>query len=442
MGVLKKSLVFVLVIALSIFVIVFGDENEKTWNCYGLYNISNQPVKLDSANTTTIIDGINIVNTTEYILKNEANTDIDVVFGIPNNGDDLLTATDNGNKPAIQYWSKGAIAKRFTLDSNLLIQDSWFLVKIQMKAGEQHSLKIIATAAATRVNNTVTVFNYSVDQASPYFMKTDKNYIKFNVLAYKPYQILKITDSNNSKIDNNGQLSIEKLAAGEDAKIYYQPVDRMILSPLILSEYLKPKAIAKAYTNGSYNEAIKLCNEYLAYPQDKKLTTAQVKLVKAECLRLLKNDNDFLAIINEIENSQLYPERVILKLGYEKINIYNEQGKATEAAQTVEKIKSGLNNNEINYMSWLNANVIDNSTQPKVEAKTKQVEKSQPTVPKVKKPNKVALFFSDVWKTKMTILKKINFIWVAIFVVGFALGYLAGRGKRRRKRSSEYLYRS
>ncbi|MEA4849470.1 MAG: hypothetical protein VB106_19755 [Clostridiaceae bacterium] len=430
-----RSLIFTVLITTMSAAYVSADSIDTGWKGYGLYNLNNSDVSISNESDNITFNGEFVTAVYEYTIKSNSDKDIAANFGIPDNGISKFSIHD-GSK-SLSYKTRNASYLKSTYGAeNLQTPDvRWYLSTLVFKPGQTRTIKVSIEAEMKKEENDTYGLSLFKDRNYSYAMKSAKTWVTLKFADFKPYHIFELEGIKEEDIADEGTVTLSYSGDyGNGAFIRYQPVDRMALEGLGKSAYKKPKDIVKAFNNKDYEKALTLCNEYISSPSDSSLDIEQVKYVKAECVRLLDNDEEYLSAVEQLNVSQLYPGRIRYKILFDRLGAYGET-KNTEGINLI--LKELIPETQQSYPHlyyWLGKNGYKLA-----EPEQEDIDISTPG------GNSATTTKNRGFDILGAVIKFATFItesrWTYV-IVGFLAGFIIGRlTKRRKKSKSVYLFR-
>ena len=206
------------------------------------------------------------------------------------------------------------------------------------------------------------------------------------------------------------------------------------MDKLSASVYKAPKAIAKAFNDKQYEEALSLCNEYLEAPADKDLSPEQVHLVRAECIRLLGNNHEYISASEQLDITKLYPSRIRYKVLTDRILAYASIGNDEGIHMILKELIPEIQNSYPYLYNWMNKKGYKLKDP---EEETVDIVTHADNLPNVDS-NKGF----DILGTSLEVFTAVRESRWTYVILGFLLGFLIGRlTKKRKKNKSVYLFR-
>ncbi len=425
--------VFSLLLAIISAVVVFADNTDAGWKGYGLYNFNRAGIVIDYESVNVIINGDNASAVYEYTIKCNSDKNTVVNFGYPDNGITKFTVND-GNK-FINYKTRNKLylKNNYKAENIQVSEDLWFLFNMTFSPGQTQKIKVTIESRIKKDNNDTYPLSFFNDRNYPYVVSGDNISLAIVLDNFRPYNVIELIGLNQEDISDKGEIRISyDNGYGRGISIRYQPVDKMVLDKLNTSPYKKPKAIARAFSEGNYNEALKLCNEYISAPADSSLNIEQLEYIKAECLRLLNNIGDYLNIVDNLDTTMLYPSRIRYKILIDKMEIYNAAGDNDSINKILKQLIPEIRQSYPYLNSWMKNNGYEiRETEQEPQAAAHRTDNP------VKSPKGFDVLGALI--SFITTARESRWLYV---IVGFLIGFIAGRKvKRKKKERSVYLFR-
>jgi hypothetical protein len=302
------------------------------------------------------------------------------------------------------------------------------------EAGQTRTIKVAIDASIKKEANDTYSLSFFKDRGFSYGITGERTGMTIKFTDFKPYYISELDGIKPEDISGQGEVKLSYGGSnGSGASLKYHPTDKMVIERLNASEYKKPKAIAKAFGSGKYEEALTLCDEYIKAPSDNNLNIEQVKYVRVECMRLSGKNEEYLKAIEEIDTAKLYPARIGYKIAYDRLEAYN----AVNDDNGIDKVLAALvPDTEKNYpylSFWLTHNGYELKAQEAAEVPT--------VTPNSVKPTKTSKGF-DVLGAVLSFFTLLRDSKWTYGVLGLLVGFLIGRLTKRNKRKGPvYMFR-
>ncbi len=428
-----KLFVFTVLILTISAAAIHADSIDTGWKGYGLYNLNKSEIEIFDETNTVVINGGNVAAVYEYTIKCNSVKSITINFGYPDNGIYKFSIHD-GSK-YLKYWTRDSSYVKNTYRSENLQtpEGRWYLFNMAFSPSQTRTIKVTIEAEMKKEDNDTYPLNFYKDRNYSYAISGKNTKFALKIADFKPYNIFETVGREEEKISDEGIVELSySNNFGSGISIRYQPVDKMVLDKLSASRYAKPKAIAKAFNAKNYNEASKLCNEYINAPSDGKLNIEQVEYVKAECARLLNNNEEYLSTVKQMNIAKLYPSRIRYKVLIDKIGVYDAMGNDEGINTILKELIPEIRYSYPYLQHWLNENGY------------KLKESEQETVDigiHPDNPAKASKGF-DVLGALILVLTNAQGSRWTYAALGFFTGFVIGRiTKRKKKKKSVYLFR-
>lgn len=435
MSKITRLLVLFVLITIMSATAAYADSVDTGWKGYGLYNLNKSDVSISNESDYVLIDGKNVNAVYEYKIKSNAQKDISVNFGIPDNG--IVKFTVHDGKKYLSYKTRNASYLKNTYGAvNLQTPDvRWYLFTMVFTPGQTRTIKVSIDAEMVKEENDTYGLSFFKDRNYPYAINSEKTWITLKLTDFKPYYIYELEGIKEENVSDDGVVTLSYSGEyGNGAFMRYQHIDKMALDSLGKSNYKKPKEIVKVFNDKNYGEALKLCNEYLNAPSDSKLNIEQVKYVKAECIRLSGNNEEYLSTLEQIDISQLYPGRIRYKILHDKLKAYSDTDNNEGMNMILKELIPETQKSYPYLYYWLDKNNY------------KLVEDEQ-VVENIASPinNESGSVTNRGFDILGTTIKFLTFVaqsrWTYV-LLGFLAGFIIGRlTKRKKKSKSVYLFR-
>jgi hypothetical protein len=435
LGKITRALILtVLLMAVSV-ESAYADSSDTGWKGYGLYNLNKSDVNVSLESDYIVIDGESVNAKYEYTIVSNDSKDIAVNFGIPDNG--IIKFSVHDGSKYLSYKTRNAAYLKNNYGAvNLQTPDvRWYLFTMVFKPGQTRTIKVSIEAEMVKEENDTYGLGFFKDRNYNYAIKSDKTWFTLKLNNFKPYYIFELESIREESISDEGIVNLSFSGDyGNGAFMRYQPIDKMALDSIGKSRYKKPKEIVKAFNNKSYEEALTLCNEYISAPSDNNLSIEQVEYLKAECLRLSGNNEEYLNALEKLDISQLYPGRIRYKILHDKLKAYddieNDEGKNIILKELIPETQKSYP-----YLYYW----LDKNGYRLAEDKTDVSDIAPP------QDNDMASVKNKGFDILGAIIGFFNFVaesrWTYV-LLGFLVGFVVGRlTKRKKKRKPVYLFR-
>jgi len=433
MGKIIKFLVLAVLVMIMLTAAAYADSVDTGWKGYGLYNFNKSDVSISNESDNITINGEKVTAVYEYTIKSNADKDIAVNFGIPDNGIVKFSIYDGSKYLNYKTRNTSYLKSTYGVENLQTPEVRWYLFTMVFTPGQTRSISVSIEAQMKKAENDTYGLSFFKDRGYSYAINSEKTWMTLNLPDFKPYYIYELEGVNEEQISNDGVATLSFSGDyGNGIFLRYQPIDKMALDSLGKSAYKKPKSIVKAFNEKKYEEALNLCNEYISSPTDSSLNLEQVKFIKAECMRLSGNYAEYLSTVEQLDISRLYPGRIRFKILHDRLIAYKNTGNA-EGVNTI--LKELIPETQQIYpflYHWLDRNGY------RLEEAEPDAEDAASQNNQVSTKNKgfdvlgaVIDFFTFVTESRWTYV-----------LLGFIAGFIIGRLTKRRKKSrSVYLFR-
>jgi len=430
-----KLLVFTVLIILISTSFIYADSFDTGWRGFGLYNLNESDISISNESDTVTINGDKVSAVYKYTITCNSDKSITVNFGYPDNGIYKFSVHD-GSK-FINYKTRYTDYLRINYGTDNLQtpEGRWYLINMAFSPGQTRTIEVAIEAEMKKEENDTYPLNFFKDRYYSYAIRSEKTWLTLKLNDFKPYNIFELEGINQEEISADGTYTLSYSGDyGSGFSLWYQPIDKMIMDKLSVSVYKAPKAIVKAFNDKQYEEALSLCNEYLEAPADKDLSQEQVQLVKAECIRLLGNNQEYISASEQLDIAKLYPSRIRYKVLTDRILAYDSIGNDEGIHMILKELIPEIQNSYPYLYHWMN----------KKGYKLKEPEKE--TVDIVTHADNLPSVESnkgfDILGTSLEVFTAVRESRWTYVILGFLLGFLIGRlTKKRKKSKSVYLFR-
>jgi len=429
-----RMLLIIVLILVTITAAVYADTAGTGWMGYGLYNLSKSEVSISNQTDNVTVNGSNVSAVYEYTIRNNSSKSITVNFGYPDNGITKFSVHDGTKYLSYKTRETSYLKSNYGIKELQTPDGRWYLFNMAFSPDQTRTIKVSLEAAMKKEENDTYKLSFFKDRGFSYAIKSDKALLTLKLSNFMPYNIFELDGIKPEEVAGDGSI---KLTYGGDygngVALRYQPIDKMVLDKLNLSEYKKPKAIVKAFREGKFQDAKTLCEEYINEPADNKLSIDQVKYVRAECIRKLNDNEGYLKAMDEIDSKGLYPARVGYKIAIDSLAAYNSLNNAEGMNNILEGLLPDIKTSYPYLHYW-----ILKSGYQLVEDKEAAVTPTGSPTGAVSAPRK-GFDILGALITMINILRESRWTYGVLgLLVGFILGRLTKRNKRR---SSVYLFR-
>lgn len=428
---LIKNLIFTVLIVVLSAITVCADRVDTGWKGYGLYNLNNSDVTILNESDTVTVNGSKVIAVYEYTIRSNASNSITVNFGYPDNGITKFSVHDGSKYLSYKTRLTDYLKTNYGTEGLQTPDGRWFLFNMAFTPGQTRTIKVSIEAEMKKAENDTYGLGFFKDRSYKYAIAGEKVQLNIEFADFKPYMIFDLEGIKPENISEQGTISIS--GYGNGFSMNYQPVDKMAIERLSASEYKKPKAIVKAFNEKKYNDVLTLCDEYINAPSDNRLSLEQVKFVKAEALRLLNNNQEYIRNIEQLDISKLYPGRIRYKVLLDRLEAYRELDNSTEMDNILKELIPETQQGYPYLYYWLSRNGFELAEEkedaelPAITGNTKTSKRG------------IGLDILDAAIKLMTVVR--NSHWSYAFL-GLVAGFILGRlSKRSRRRKSVYLFR-
>lgn len=431
---IKKLIFTVLVVVMSVS-LVYGDRVDTGWKGYGLFNLSKSGVSILNEADTVTISGGNVAAVYEYTIKNNSDKSFTVNFGYPDNGITKFSVHDGSKYLSYKTRDTAYLKNNYGVEGLQTPEGRWYLFNMAFTPGQTRTIKVSIEAEMKKAENDTYKLSFFKDRSYTYAISSEKTVLNIKLSDFKPYSIFELEGIKQEDITNEGSVALSYSGSyGTGLSMNYQPVDRMAIERLNASEYKKPKAIVKAFNAKDYKEALKLCDEYISSPSDSRLNLEQVKYVKAECNRLLNNNQEYISAVEQLDITKLYPGRIRYKVLLDRISVYDAMSNDAAIDGILKELIPETQQSYPYLGYWLNKNGYTLT-----EAEPEETDITAYTGNAVKSNAGKGFDFLGAALKLLTVLKESRWTYVVLgLLVGFIIGRISKKGKRRK---SIYLFR-
>jgi hypothetical protein len=431
-----KKLIFTVLIVVMSTSLIYADRVDTGWKGYGLYNLNKSEVSILNEQDTVTINGGNASAVYEYTIKNNSTNDITVNFGYPDNGIYKFSINDGSKFLSYKTRDNVYLKNNYKVEGLQTPDGRWYLFNMAFKPGQTRVIKVSIEAEMKRAENDIYGLSFFKDRSYSYAIPSEKTKLTLKLTNFKPYSIFELEGIKPEDISNEGAATLSYSGSyGSGASMKYQPIDNMAIDRLNASEYKKPKAIVKAFKAKNYKEALTLCNEYISAPSDNRLSLEQVKYVKAECNRLLNNNQEYMNDIEQLDISKLYPGRIKYKIMLDRLSVNDTMNNDAAIDKILGELMPETQQNYPYLHYWLNQNgyKLSESGQKEADIPT-YAEKA------IKSASEKGF---DILGTTIKVIATLKESRWTYTVLGLLAGFILGRlTKRGKKKSSTYLFRN
>lgn len=431
-SILKRYLMFYILIIITlllIFQITYADNENLGCIVHDIYFLNNFDVEISGKNVVLEIDDDKLTFKGEYVLNNQTEKIVEVVFGLPSDNIENLTISDKNNASKFFRRNASFIEKNYIYE-HLPKADKWSTVNLWLKANESRVISIKYDSKIINDSKGVYTLTY-VNNIEPNDSNISKAYIIFS--NFKPYNIINISNIEVEKaFYNQGvQLLFDINNNGRETKIDYELTDKFAIDRLDFSTSKKLKSISDLYRSKDYEAVIVLCDEYISNPLDSSVDINQVKYVKAEAYRKLIKYDNYFEVVKTLNLNKLYPFRLKYKILIDIDEILNGKIDDPELAITMRSLQNDSKDSNEFLSRWMFYNKKDYSNTNEIENnKTKE---------EIKNESPLSKYIISLKLNKLIQFIKTNkFIYIIIVIVVFFIGFIIGKNSRRKKKSTPY----
>lgn len=431
-----RLLIFTILILAMSATVLYADRVDTGWKGYGLYNLSKSEVSISNESDTVTINGGNVAAVYEYTIKNDSGKNITVNFGYPDNGINKFSVNDGSKFINYKTRDTSYLKSNYGVQNLQTPDGTWYLFNMTFSPGQTRTIKVSIQAEMKKEENDTYSLSFFKDRSYSYAITSEKAELILKFDDFKPYNIFELDGIKPEEISAEGAVTLSYGGSnGSSASIKYQPVDKMAIDRVNASTYKKPKAIVKAFNAKSYNEAFTLCNEYISSPGDSRLNLEQVKYIKAESMRLQNNYEEYISLVEQLDVSKLYPGRIKYKVLLDKLTVYDAMNNDKAIDEILKELIPETQQGYPYLHYWLNQNGY------KLAEDEQQLTDTAIHNDNTVKSNTGKGFdFLGASIKFLTAIKESKWVYAFLgLLVGFILGRMTKRGKKRKK--SIYLFR-
>lgn len=431
----KKLSFFVAFMMTCIIVLtsVVQAEPMEGWKGYGLFRISNSKFDMIGENVKIELQSNALQYNGEFILKNNSNTVVKSVLGMPANGIEKIAIVD---KSSYLKWKKRSLVSlksEHNIDGLLPEEESWYVFNVTLNPWETKIINIQFDAVAQTETGESYMFSYFHDRKLGFSNQTEKAEVYIRYHDFNPYQLMGVSGFSAGEFGPIGDLYLKRL--GEDIDTIgfeYKDATGLALAKLQNSPMRRPKDIAKEFLNRNYDKASALCDEYINNPIDSNVTKEQVMFFKAESLRRLQNYSGYLNLVETLDTSKLQPADLKNKIIYDSMMIYVEQGSKEKLSDMYLKLEQDSSKSAQIMLDWMQSSNLFAATEFKTQSVFQQLTSESDET--VQSDSKLKQWYKAAMSYKHT-------PWI-IFALGILIGLFLKKIRfNRRKKRSMYLYR-
>lgn len=431
-----KSLIFTVLIVIISTAAVYGDRIDTGWKGYGLYNLNKSEVSISEESDNVVINGDTVTAIYQYTIKNLSGRNITVNFGYPDNGIYKFSVNDGSKFLSYKTRETSYLKNNYGVQ-NLQIPDGrWYLFNMVFTPDQTRTIKVSIEAEMIKEENDTYGLSFFKDRNYSYAIKSEKASLTLKLADFKPYNIYELDGIRPEDISAEGDAAFSYNGDyGNGVSMRYQPIDAMVIDKVGASSYKKPKAIAKAFKEKKYEEVLTLCDEYISAPSDERLSLEQVKYIKAESMRLLERDNEYLSAMEQVDISKLYPARVRYKVLIDRLEAYksanNDEAINLILAELIPETQQGYP-----YLyHWMDKNGYKLSQK---DNDSSGIETPTNSPGNAASDNSIDILGGVI--ALLTTLRESRWTYtIAGLLAGFIIGRITKRGK---KKKSVYLFRN
>jgi hypothetical protein len=431
---IKMTFIFALVLALSMtFTSAVYSDSKDGWKGYGLYNINASKVSIISEDVNVKLLNDRLAYNGEFLIRNQSNNVVKAVLGIPVQGIDKITLME---KNSVIKWKKrsfGSMQNEFAMENRVPKEEFWYVYNLTLNPGETKLLNLSLEAVQLQEEQGSYTFTYYNDRKLGFSNQVEKTSLYIDIADFQPYNILSVQGLDPALLGAKGDIVLKAaLESTNTVSIKYMDVTKAALNRLQTSAMYKPREIALTFIGKNYSKASSLCDEYLKNPIDSGISQEEILFIKAESMRRLQNYDKYLAIVDAMDYSKLYPLELKNKIFMDKMTIYIEQRNNNkllnlydeleqEPSESTQILKAWIENSSIYGASMLNKSNLEEVVQREERAVEKEI-------------SELERWYNQAMEFKYTP--------IILFAAGLLLGLFLRISKSKKKRKkSMYIYR-
>jgi len=409
--------------------IFIADNDDIVWNGYDIrilntydINFVAQDINIEIVEDKLFFDG-------EYILKNVKDNTVEAIIGLPSNSLDNIEISEKNN--ALKHYNRTVkyIEDRYPSDA-LPEVSRWYTVNLWFKAGE---IKVINVKYEAEIkNNSKGIFSVRYHKNND-LMQSDASKIVMSLKNFHPYNVLNTTGALEDKalLSGDNTFTLEMNRTSYIFGIDYELIDKLAIDRFDFSSDKKLKNIAAAFRKKDYNSVFILCDEYVKNPTDPAFNMAQINYIKAETYRKQADFEKYIEEIKKLDYNMLYPNRLKYKILYDLDKIIENETQDKKLLEMMKKLhEQAIDQNEF-IGRWM-----ENSGRNYALIEEANIQE----VSDEKEEESIFTRIVDYLKINSIVEKIIDFKYLelVLIIVSFALGYLLGRRKKKRRDHISY----
>ncbi|HYE12577.1 MAG TPA: hypothetical protein VEF53_20615 [Patescibacteria group bacterium] len=431
---IKITFIFVLVLALSMtFTSAEYSDSKDGWKGYGLYNINASKFTIISEDVNVKLVNDRLIYNGEFLIKNQSNSVVKAVLGIPVQGIDKITLME---KNSVIKWKKrsfGSMQNEFAMENRVPKEEFWYVYSISLNPGETKLLNLSLEAVQLQEEQGSYTFTYYNDRKLGFSNQVEKTSLYIDISDFQPYNILSVQGIDPALLGAKGDIVLKTATDSTNTvSIKYMDVTKAALKKLQTSALYKPREIALTFSEKNYSKTSSLCDEYLKNPIDAGVSQEEIMFIKAESMRRLQNYDKYLAIVDTLDYSKLYPLELKNKILMDRMTIYIEQHNNSKLLNLYDELEQGTSESTQILKAWIENSSIYGASLLNKDNLTEVIQQEENA--EEEKISELEQWYNQAMEFKYTPL--------IIFVAGLLLGLFLRmfRFKKKRKKSM-YIYR-
>ena len=427
---IKLSIIF-LIVALLNFPLLYADSDNLGYEGYDFYFLNGFDIDVARKNIFIEVDGDKITFSGDYILSNQTEKIIEVVFGLPMDNIENLIITEKSNPIKATRRNRGYIEKNY-ISEHLPIIEKWSTSGLWLKANENRLINIKYDSKTVNDSKGIYSFIYE-NNITPGNIINSKVYITFK--NFKPYNIINVYNMEVERMSYNiDQTFLNGSINGRAIRVDYELIDKLAIDRLSYSTSKTLKNISNLFHAKDYEGTILLCDDYIKNPSDSSVDINQLKFIKAEAYRKLVKYDNYFDIIKGLDLDKIYPYRLKYKVFSDIDEVIGGDINDTNLSAIMKSIQDDLNYSNEFFNRWIIYNKKDYSN----INETIEIDETKETKENI--INKLKT--SDMINKIIVFAEKNKIVYFVAMALVFLIGLLIGKYyKKKRDRAPYYTFR-
>lgn len=430
---MKRILFFMILIVIFLnYHILHADNDNFAYEGRDFYFLNSFDIDVVSKNITIEVDEDRITFNGDYILSNQTDKIIEVIFGLPADNVENLVISEKTNPIKVTRRNRGYIEKNL-ISEHLPTMEKWSTSSLWLKANENRLINIKYDSKTVNDSKGIYTVIYE-NNITPSSAISSKVFIEFK--NFKPYNIINVYNIEVERLVYNieAKTVLNGSINSRAMRVDYELIDKMAIDRLGYSTSKTLKNISNLFRTKDYEGVISSCDDYIKNPSDSSIDINQIKFIKAEaCRKLIRYDNYF-GLIKELNLNKIYPYRLKYKIFSDVDEIISGDINDTHLAIIMKSIQDDLNYSNEFFNRWIIYNKKDYSDAIETTITDEKEEVKESIVNRFKSSEKINKTIEFVEKNKI--------VYLVIIILIFFFGFLIGKYyKKKKNRTPYYTFR-